>query len=391
MSLPNLASDSGDRRDPVAMPLDASDESASVPREEPGYRAATEFGIESGLDGFVSEDGDSDPSSLLTTAQPGDTADGNAARLASSGRSERDAGRQSRSTANVLSMATRAISQARGSVAGISGRARIATFVPRLIHSTRLDRLASTAALVGQTGARVTQSLSTTLTQPRWRIDPRLAFLVVLSFLGFAGLWSVTQRLSNPAASLAESAGVSTEPVVTESVEDVVSQDRAGGEPLRMRMTFRSVTPAGTTVDRTAPSWVAVSAPVPVEIFEHGQQIGTSWNGGMKLTPGPHDLRIVNRGMGIDLPRSVEAVGGAMASLSIVFPPGILQINAVPWATVDVDGVEIGKTPLAKVELSPGRHEVVFTHPKFGQRKTSITIKSGKPQRLSVDLRRRGR
>ena len=40
MSLPNLASDSGDRRDPVAMPLDAPDESASVPREEPGYRAA---------------------------------------------------------------------------------------------------------------------------------------------------------------------------------------------------------------------------------------------------------------------------------------------------------------------------------------------------------------
>jgi hypothetical protein len=127
-----------------------------------------------------------------------------------------------------------------------------------------------------------------------------------------------------------------------------------------MRVTFRSVTPGGTTVDRTAPSWVAVSAPVPVEIFEHGQQIGTSWNGGMKLTPGPHDLRIVNRGMGIDLPRSVEAVGGAMASLSIVFPPGILEINAVPWATVDVDGVGSAGAS-RKVELSPGRHEVVFT------------------------------
>ena len=194
-----------------------------------------------------------------------------------------------------------------GSVAGMSGREGLATVVPRLIHQQRLDRIASTAALVGQTGARVTQSISSTLTQPRWRVDPRLAFLVVLSFLGFAGLWSVTQRLSNPAASLAESAGVSTEPVITESVEDVVSQDKAGGEPLRMRMTFRSVTPAGTTVDRTAPSWVAVSAPVPVEIFEHGQQIGTSWNGGMKLTPGPHDLRIVNRGDGH---RSAEVRGG---------------------------------------------------------------------------------
>ena len=176
-------------------------------RQEPGYRAATEFGIESGLDGFVSEDGDSDPSSLLTTAQPGDTADGNAARLAPSGRSERDAGRQSRSTANVLSMATRAISP--------GTRKRRRHVGPRKDRDVRaaadsqhaLDRLASTAALVGQTGARVTQSLSSTLTQPWWRIDPRLAFLLVLSFLGFAGLWSVTQRLSNPAASLAESAG----------------------------------------------------------------------------------------------------------------------------------------------------------------------------------------
>lgn len=390
MSLPDFSPDRN-RDDLVGMSLHADRESVSLQAQEPGYRAAWDLETESGLDGFTSEDGESETNSSATIAVGARHSGDDAARESRIARSQIEVRPELRRESNVVPIATGAFSPAPVGVVALERRGKLAAFVPRLIQSARLDRIVSTAALVGQTGARVTQSLSTTLAQPWWRIDPRLAFLVVLSLLSFAGLWSVSQRLSNPAASLAESAGVSTEPVVTESVQDVVSQDRAGGEPLRMRVTFRSVTPGGTTVDRTAPSWVAVSAPVPVEIFEHGQQIGTSWNGGMKLTPGPHDLRIVNRGMGIDLPRSVEAVGGAMASLSIVFPPGILQINAMPWATVDVDGVEIGKTPLAKVELSPGRHEVVFTHPKFGQRKTSITIKSGKPQRLSVDLRRRGR
>jgi hypothetical protein len=359
MSLPNVAPDSGDHRDPVSMPFDASDGSASLRADEPGAGGAPEFTIESGLDGFTSEEIESDATSRAAIAAA-----------------------DARPRINVVSIATRALSKSGVSVAAAPGRARLASLMPRFI---------STAALVGQTSARVTHSLSATLTRPRWQIDYRLAGLLLLAIIAFGELWWVSHRLSNPAESLAQSAGVSTAPVVTESVEDVVAQDRAGAEALRMRMTFRSVTPAGTSVDRTAPSWVAISAPMPVEIFEHGQRIGTSWNGGMKLTPGPHDLRIVNRGMGIDLPRSVEAVGGAMASLSIVFPPGILQITAVPWATVEVDGVEIGKTPLAKVELSPGRHDVVFRHPKFGERKTNITIKSGKPQRLSVDLRRRGR
>jgi hypothetical protein len=158
-----------------------------------------------------------------------------------------------------------------------------------------------------------------------------------------------------------------------------------------MRVTFRSVTPGGGNIDRKAPAWVAISTPMPVEIIERGQQIGTSWSGGMKLAPGPHELRIVNRSMGVDVQKSVEVVGGSMASLSLEFPPGSLQITAVPWATVDVDGVAVGKTPLDKIDLAPGRHDVVLTHPKFGQRRMSVTIKSGKPAKIGVDLRRRGR
>jgi hypothetical protein len=384
MSLPNLSSESsGGGSDPIGMTVDAASESAFSEAVESGYRAASDLATESGLDGFASEDGEAETSARIPTAPTGWTASPDAARVIPSVRTGSESAPHPDSSVKVLSIATRALSQARGSVAGISGRGAIAAFVPR-----HFDRIVSTAAFVGQTSARVGKSL----TRPRWHLDTRLVVLIVLSTIAFAEIWWVGRRLSSPAESLVQSAAL--EPVVTESAEDIVSGDGKGADPLRMRVTFRSVAPAGSTVSRRTPvppAWVTISAPMPVEIYEHGQQIGTSWNGGMRLTPGPHDLRIVNRSMGVDLPKSVEAVSGAMASLSVAFPPGALQITATPWATVEVDGIEVGKTPLAKVELSPGRHDVVFTHPKFGQRKVSVTVRSGKAQRLGVDLRRRGR
>ena len=380
MSLPNLSSGntSGDS-DLMGRSLRDGDESgSSSSAEEPVFRARSDFESDSGLDGFASEENDSD-ASWRPLAQPARTSEGDAARPAASVRTEHEPAPDRRPRANVVSLASR-------------GRAKIGTVVPRLIHTARLDRIGSTVALVGQTGARVTHSLSATLTRPRRRIDYRLAGLLLLSVIAFAELWWVTHRLSNPAQSLAQSESpVPPAPVVTESLEELLSRDSKASEPVRVRVTFRSMAPTGPNVDRLAPSWVAVSAPMPVEIYERGQQLGTSWSGGMKLAPGPHDLRIVNRSVGIDLQKSVEIVGGGMASLTIDFPPGVLQINALPWATVSVDGVAMGKTPLAKIELTPGRHDVVFSHPRFGQKRTTVTVKSGKPLRLGMDMRRRGR
>ena len=67
--------------------------------EKPGYRAAPDFAIESGLDGFVSEDGD------LNCPTPGTP--GRAARERTARSGCRGASRQS----NVVSMATRALLQ----------------------------------------------------------------------------------------------------------------------------------------------------------------------------------------------------------------------------------------------------------------------------------------
>ena len=37
-------------------------------------------------------------------------------------------------------------------------------------------------------------------------------------------------------------------------------------------------------------------------------------------------------------------------------PPVAVAINATPWATIEIDGREVGDTPLAGISLPPGPH-----------------------------------
>jgi len=37
-------------------------------------------------------------------------------------------------------------------------------------------------------------------------------------------------------------------------------------------------------------------------------------------------------------------------------PPIAVNINASPWASIEVDGIDRGETPLAGVKLAPGDH-----------------------------------
>ncbi len=55
---------------------------------------------------------------------------------------------------------------------------------------------------------------------------------------------------------------------------------------------------------------------------------------------------------------AARALSPAPAPVPIPAPPAPVRvsINATPWAIVSVDGREIGETPLAGIELEPGRH-----------------------------------
>ena len=76
-----------------------------------------------------------------------------------------------------------------------------------------------------------------------------------------------------------------------------------------------------------APVWVTISATVPVEILEGGRRLATSWGGGLRLSPGTHDLRIVSPAMNIDARQTVVIIAGGTTSLVVDYAEGRLRVQ----------------------------------------------------------------
>ena len=67
--------------------------------------------------------------------------------------------------------------------------------------------------------------------------------------------------------------------------------------------------------------------------------------------------------------------------LAAAIPPAVspapaeVYLVAYPWAEVIVDDGEAVLTPhAAPLEISAGRHEVLFRHPRFGERRYSVEL-----------------
>jgi hypothetical protein len=167
------------------------------------------------------------------------------------------------------------------------------------------------------------------------------------------------------------------------------------GGAVRQRV---QVSPGATTtvmvpLPRAAPpqstgGWLSITASTELQVFEGGRLLGTTRVNPLMLPTGTHTLRLSSESAGVDLTRVVSIERGRTARLQVSVPPGTLSANAVPWASVSIDGRDVGETPLGGVQLSPGTHDVAFTHPELGQRRQQVTVRSGAATRVSVDFRR---
>ena len=64
--------------------------------------------------------------------------------------------------------------------------------------------------------------------------------------------------------------------------------------------------------------------------------------------------------------------------------PARFRFVAHPWSEVTVDDGPSFLTPRAQpVELTPGPHRVVFTHPTYGQAVVSLDVKPGEERVVS--------
>jgi hypothetical protein len=131
--------------------------------------------------------------------------------------------------------------------------------------------------------------------------------------------------------------------------------------------------------------WVGIYAPFVLDVVEGGHVIGTTEEPRILLSPGKHDLTLVNRELGYSSAQTVEIEPGEVKSISID-PRGHVNLNASPWAEVWIDGRKVGDTPIANLQLPLGVREVTFRHPQFGERRVTVTVKGNAAAAISIDM-----
>ena len=165
------------------------------------------------------------------------------------------------------------------------------------------------------------------------------------------------------------------------SVEQIVTVDAGMTSSLVVPITARDRGPVS--------GWIAVSAPVDVQIFEDGRLLGTNQTDRIMVPAGTHKLDLVNDALGYRASRNVSVGPGKVESVSIKLPTGSMAVNAVPWAEVWLDGEKAGDTPIGNLQTTIGRHELVFRHPELGESRQTVTVTASAPARVSVDMRKR--
>ena len=152
--------------------------------------------------------------------------------------------------------------------------------------------------------------------------------------------------------------------------------------------TVSIVAPMQQSASTAAGGWLSISSPVDVDVMEGGNLVGTSRSPQIMLGEGTHTISLVNEGIGYKDTQLIRITAGSVTHLAVKLPQTTMAINAVPWAEVSIDGNVVGVTPLGRVPITIGPHEVVFRHPELGDRKMTTVVKAGAPARLSADLRR---
>ena len=131
-----------------------------------------------------------------------------------------------------------------------------------------------------------------------------------------------------------------------------------------------------------------VSSPIELQVLEGDRVLGSSTDGPVVASAGKHELDFVNTELGYQSRQVVEIKAGQIVPMKISPPDGRVSINAVPWATVSIDGNSVGETPIGNVALPVGEHQITFRHPQLGERTQKVVVKANASTRVSVAFAR---
>jgi hypothetical protein len=135
--------------------------------------------------------------------------------------------------------------------------------------------------------------------------------------------------------------------------------------------------------------WISLDSRIPLQAIADGRVIGTSEVDRIMLPPGDHQIESVSEPFGFRQAQFVRVVAGRGAVVALAIPTVAMNINALPWAEVFIDGARVGDTPLANVMQPLGDHEILFRHPQLGEKRQTARVTLRETPRIVADMRAR--
>jgi hypothetical protein len=166
---------------------------------------------------------------------------------------------------------------------------------------------------------------------------------------------------------------------LAEGTHTILVRDESGS--VRRTVRVRRDETAEATL-QIRPGWLAVFAPVKLEIFENGRSIGSTERGRILAPPGPHTIEVASEAVGFRESRQVEIKPGEVVALTIQMPPATMEIVAPADSEILVDGKLIGQAPLGPVQVQVGTREITMRHQTLGERRQVISVTYASPARV---------
>jgi hypothetical protein len=156
--------------------------------------------------------------------------------------------------------------------------------------------------------------------------------------------------------------------------------------PRRRGTPENSIPKAAPGTGNAAGGFLAMSARIPLDIYAGQNRLGTTDGGQIPIAAGRHTLRVVNERFNVRGEVAIEVRAGELSSHTFSLPTAPVQFDVVSGAEIWIDDALAGTTPLAAVDLLIGTHQVVVTHPEFGERRRSIEVRFGETTQVKVEF-----
>jgi hypothetical protein len=109
----------------------------------------------------------------------------------------------------------------------------------------------------------------------------------------------------------------------------------------------------------------------------------------LMLTAGQHQLEFVDAASGFRVTRAVRVDPGATTTVAVDLPRMPVNVNAIPWGEIWIDGQRVGETPIGNHLLTVGEHRVEVRHPELGTKTVQLLVTLDRPNRLAINMRER--